>query len=249
MMQHSHEDDVNHQPPGDSKQEGTAESGRKPHIMFSPDTHSPRETEKGLYVPPPPERRYKTGAPAALNVTSRHANNDEEEGGDNNIEAIKPIPAEGDAGRLTRRRRYSAHDGPSIFSARSLEKAASSLFVVSPTQTHERRRSDVSQLPRPLDLPSLSKTVTVGRNSRFHNLSETDREKLGGLEYRALKLLLPITLGYFFGLHLLGVICLAPWIHNAPPKYTDWLASNGQDKTWWYVLPHPCSNKQPNHVH
>lgn len=39
--------------------------------------------------------------------------------------------------------------------------------------------------------------------------------------------------GYFFGLHLFGAICLLPWIHNAPAKYTDWLAECGQDKTWW----------------
>jgi hypothetical protein len=40
-------------------------------------------------------------------------------------------------------------------------------------------------------------------------------------------------LGYFFGLHLFGVICLLPWIHGAPAKYTDLLAESGQDKTWW----------------
>ncbi|KAK0624020.1 potassium transporter [Immersiella caudata] len=227
--QHSH-DGENAKPLVDSKLEGTGESERKPHIMFSPDTNLPRETDKGLYVPPPPERRSKTGDPSTPNATSRHANHDDDDD-DDDEDAIKPIPAEGTADGLMRRR-HSAHEEPRIFSARSLEKAASSLFVVSPAQVYERR-SDVSALSRPLNLPSLSKTVTLGRNSRFHNLTEADREKLGGLEYRALKLLLPITLGYFFGLHLLGVICLAPWIHNAPSKYTEWLASNGQDKTWW----------------
>jgi hypothetical protein len=39
--------------------------------------------------------------------------------------------------------------------------------------------------------------------------------------------------GYFFGLHLFGALCLLPWIHHAPAKYTDWLAECGQDKTWW----------------
>lgn len=40
-------------------------------------------------------------------------------------------------------------------------------------------------------------------------------------------------LGYFFGLHLFGAICLVGWIHTANSKYTDVLAAAGQDKTWW----------------
>jgi potassium uptake Trk family protein len=45
--------------------------------------------------------------------------------------------------------------------------------------------------------------------------------------------LLKVTIGYFVGLHTLGVVCLLPWIHTAPAKYQDYLASQGQDKTWW----------------
>lgn len=45
------------------------------------------------------------------------------------------------------------------------------------------------------DFPQLSREVTVGRNSMFHNLSSQDREELGGIEYRSLKLLLKIILG------------------------------------------------------
>lgn len=42
--------------------------------------------------------------------------------------------------------------------------------------------------------PQLSREVTVGRNSLFHNMSSADREALGGIEYRSLKLLLKIVL-------------------------------------------------------
>ena len=42
--------------------------------------------------------------------------------------------------------------------------------------------------------------------------------------------------GYFFGLHLLGVLFLLPWIWTANPKYREYLASQGQDNTWWYVF-------------
>ena len=36
--------------------------------------------------------------------------------------------------------------------------------------------------------------------------------------------------GYFVGLHVLGVICLLPWIQHAPSKYTDYLDEVGQNK-------------------
>ncbi|KAF3355767.1 hypothetical protein VdG1_04059 [Verticillium dahliae VDG1] len=62
---------------------------------------------------------------------------------------------------------------------------------------------------------------------------EADRETLGGIEYRALKLLLKFVFGYFFGLHFFGAICLLPWIHNAPSKYLDVLAESGVGATWW----------------
>jgi hypothetical protein len=44
-------------------------------------------------------------------------------------------------------------------------------------------------------MPQLSSQVTIGRNSQFQNLTKEDRELLGGMEYRALKLLLKIVVG------------------------------------------------------
>jgi hypothetical protein len=44
-------------------------------------------------------------------------------------------------------------------------------------------------------MPYLSSQATIGRNSQFQNLTKEDRELLGGLEYRALKLLLKIVVG------------------------------------------------------
>ncbi|KAI3187448.1 hypothetical protein CBS147311_10190 [Penicillium roqueforti] len=90
-------------------------------------------------------------------------------------------------------------------------------------------RRDIKQL----DLPNMSSQATIGRNSQFHNLSAKDRETLGGIEYRSLKLLLKIVVGYFFGLHLFGAICLVGWILHADPKYRDYLAECGQGNVWW----------------
>jgi hypothetical protein len=44
-------------------------------------------------------------------------------------------------------------------------------------------------------VPWLSNQVTIGRNSSFHGLSGQDREELGGIEYRSLKILLKILIG------------------------------------------------------
>ncbi|RYP62224.1 hypothetical protein DL771_009823 [Monosporascus sp. 5C6A] len=176
-------------------------------IAFSADTNPPPNDTRALHVPPPKER-----------------DNDE----------IKPVESHPDTSGVTKRRAY-LQDGPSLSAARSIEQAAASMFVLGPSQSQARHQSDVSARPRVADLPYLSKTATVSRNSQFHNLTAQDRDRLGGIEYRSLKLLLKIVSGYFFGLHLFGVICLLPWIHNAPSKYADWLAECGQGKSWWAV--------------
>jgi hypothetical protein len=44
-------------------------------------------------------------------------------------------------------------------------------------------------------VPWLSRQVTIGRNSNFYGLSARDREELGGIEYRSLKILLRILIG------------------------------------------------------
>ncbi|GAA5838941.1 hypothetical protein JCM3766R1_004535 [Sporobolomyces carnicolor] len=67
--------------------------------------------------------------------------------------------------------------------------------------------------------PRMSKLVnyltfdaTVGRNSRFHNLTAEQQEELGGIEYRALSLLLKIIIGYWLGIQLIAVTTVAPWL-------------------------------------
>lgn len=77
--------------------------------------------------------------------------------------------------------------------ARSIEHAAASIFVLGKTSTPTPRRSRSSS--RVADLPYLSREATVGRNSTFKKLTAADRERLGGIEYRALKLLLKIVSG------------------------------------------------------
>lgn len=53
------------------------------------------------------------------------------------------------------------------------------------------------RLSKDADLPYISSRATVGRNAFFHNLTAEDREKLGGVEYRSLNLLLKVVVGKF----------------------------------------------------
>ena len=84
-------------------------------------------------------------------------------------------------------------------------------------------------------LPGLSAQVTVGRNSNFSGLTPQDREELGGVEYRALKLLLKVIIALYAGLHIFGVIGLVPWILHCASKYREVLASSSQNNVWWAI--------------
>ncbi|KAF1969798.1 potassium transporter [Bimuria novae-zelandiae CBS 107.79] len=189
------------------------------HIAFALERH-PRHESKPLYVPSPREREQ--GHPV---VELDEVRSDDED------EIVKATDAEVEHGGAVRRRRP---DGLSIAEATSIERVASSMFVIGATSSRERPRSQTrSSLQRHPDMPYLSTQATIGRNSQFSNLTAQDRERLGGIEYRSLKLLLKIVLAYFFGLHLFGAICLVGWIQNANPKYLDYLKECGQDKNWW----------------
>lgn len=90
--------------------------------------------------------------------------------------------------------------------------------------------------PRTQELaPYLSWQPTIGRNSFFIGLTEEQREELGGIEYRALKALALILVLYFFAFHLLGVICLVPWIWRSG-TYGKFVTEQGQGRVWWGIF-------------
>jgi len=110
---------------------------------------------------------------------------------------IKPVePAGTSASRPNRKREF---DGPALVKATSAEivQATSSLFVLGSSQvrTSSHHRVSTQSAAQLSELPRLSSQVTIGRNSRFQNLTPQDREELGGIEYRSLKLLLKIVVG------------------------------------------------------
>jgi hypothetical protein len=77
---------------------------------------------------------------------------------------------------------------------------AQSLFVIGVDPSRRERRPSISSSVAPAlnDRPFLSRQATLGRNSQFYNLTSEDREALGGIEYRSLKLLLKIVAGMPF---------------------------------------------------
>lgn len=117
----------------------------------------------------------------------------------------------------------------------------------------ESPMSRLSKLNEPEYKPYLSYAPTIGRNSAFVDLSDDQRDELGGVEYRSLKVLakvligecsifirkrgiclLIIIVGYFLLFHVFGVICFLPFIH-ASKKYGDIVTADGISKTWWAI--------------
>lgn len=91
-------------------------------------------------------------------------------------------------------------------------------------------RSLTQERDRPT-LPYLSWDATVGRNSNFVDLTEEQRDELGGIEYRSLKTLAVVLISYYVAFHLLGVVCLLPWIMET--HWGDVVKAAGQGRPWW----------------
>ncbi|RJE23161.1 Potassium uptake transporter [Aspergillus sclerotialis] len=191
------------------------------HVVFTDEVKPPPPKSRALYIPPPHER--DRGHP--LVEVEEESDNESVQ----NVARARATDADYATPSLIRQR--------TVGTTRTLERVASSLFVVGgpPSQIRRPKRKPVIALSKDLGLPYLSSQATVGRNSLFQNLTAKDREKIGGIEYRSLKLLLKVLLSYFFTLHVFGAVCLVAWILHADPKYHQVLAEEGQNKVWWSV--------------
>ncbi|CED82456.1 -domain-containing protein [Phaffia rhodozyma] len=67
-------------------------------------------------------------------------------------------------------------------------------------------------------VPYITFDAVVGRNSQFKDLSSDQLEELGGVEYRALKVLLWIIPCYYVGVQLLGWVIIWPYVNS---KFRD----------------------------
>ncbi|KAJ5919595.1 hypothetical protein N7454_009430 [Penicillium verhagenii] len=94
------------------------------------------------------------------------------------------------------------------------------------TLTHERERNTQ---------PYLSWNATVARNSNFVDLTEEQRDELGGIEYRALKTLAVVLISYYVGFHLLGLISMVGWIMTEN-YWGDIVRADGVGRPWWGIF-------------
>lgn len=69
----------------------------------------------------------------------------------------------------------------------------------------------------------------VGRNAQFHGLTNEEREKLGGTEYRALRLLSFVVPFYFVSWQFFGSVALGAWIARYQPQP----ALDNGISPWW----------------
>ncbi|GFN15931.1 putative potassium uptake transporter [Aspergillus tubingensis] len=182
------------------------------------------DTTKALYIPSPQER--DRGVPIA--EVQRGPGEDVIEEEDEDAETER---------RNSENTDDLSENGRSATGGLPFERVASSLFVIGkqPSRAREPSLRPAISLSKDANLPELSVQATLGRNSQFHNLTAADRERLGGIEYRSLKLLLKIVIGYFVGLHVIGVVCLVPWILHSNRKYRDYLDECGQNAVWWGI--------------
>ncbi|OJJ49024.1 hypothetical protein ASPZODRAFT_60309 [Penicilliopsis zonata CBS 506.65] len=84
-------------------------------------------------------------------------------------------------------------------------------------------------------LPYLSWNATVGRNSNFVDLTEEQRDELGGIEYRALKTLALVLICYYVCFHIFGIISLMPWILTKS-HWGSVITADGQGRPWWAIF-------------
>ncbi len=90
-------------------------------------------------------------------------------------------------------------------------------------------------LTRQMSTNYLSWNPTVGRNSTFYDLSSIQKEELGGVEYRAVKLLAILLIGYYVIFHLIGLVCMVAWIASRS-YFENYIGSVGVSPAWWAIF-------------
>lgn len=113
----------------------------------------------------------------------------------------------------------------------SLTKSLQSLRDAAPTiSLSKSQERDMGEL-----MPYLSWQPTIKRNSAFVDLTEEQREELGGIEYRSLKTLAIILVFYYAGIHVLGAIVMIPWIELSR-TYGGIPGESAQNDVWWGIF-------------
>ncbi|GAB7341959.1 hypothetical protein MBLNU457_g0259t1 [Dothideomycetes sp. NU457] len=107
--------------------------------------------------------------------------------------------------------------------------SSSDLRTVIPRTLTIASVDDQNRAPRRTTHKYFPSAGFIGRNSQFHNLTEAEREELGGVEYKALYWLSWVVPIYFILWQLFSCIGLAAWVAVYRP---DTALSNGLNP-WW----------------
>ena len=101
------------------------------------------------------------------------------------------------------------------------------------SNTFKRHRSSSPASRKTVEpMPYLSYTPTIGRNSAFVDLTDEQRDELGGIEYRSLKVLAYILVFYTIFWHFFGWVSLSAWILHAG-GWEQVLTGQAINKVWW----------------
>lgn len=148
-------------------------------------------------------------------------------GGAPNVSSGRAVTVERSSGLSGMLRQRKPH----LPSALTLEAAINRIKrrrAESPASRLSRSKSFYEQEPKPY----LSYTPTIGRNSAFVDLTDEQREELGGIEYRSLKTLSRILLMYFVGWNFFGfIIHLAGIMKDR--YYGSILTEQSISRPWW----------------
>ncbi|QPG76793.1 hypothetical protein FOA43_004187 [Brettanomyces nanus] len=88
----------------------------------------------------------------------------------------------------------------------------------------------------------LSWNPTIGRNSTFVAQTNSQREELGGVEYRSLKLLSIILVVYYVGFHAIA-LCFFMGLIFTQDRYHEIVNNDGVSATWWaFFTSQTCFN-------
>lgn len=134
----------------------------------------------------------------------------------------------------SQRSNYSAPEKTSSPEGHEEEKPPHSARLRARTGTFSSLRHWGSREPEPAT-PYLSWQPTIGRNSAFVDLTEEQREELGGIEYRSLKTLAIVLVSYYFFFHVSAVIILLPWIVRTD-TFGSIVDSDGISRAWWGIF-------------
>ena len=102
-------------------------------------------------------------------------------------------------------------------------------------QKHRRGSDSHNPINHQKAISSLPPLTWEASIASYSDWDETQKDELGGTQYRALKVLFFILMGYFVTFHLLGILSLLCVILSHP-QYAQIVDNIGVPQTWWAIF-------------